>query len=93
MKNKFTTLQKRFLSYLESGEFAKCTGELVKFGKKYDRFCAMGVACEAIGLKCNDDGLYEYNGHRSGYEMPGAPGRNFSSLAVVERPVAGVEHH
>lgn len=70
--NKFTRAQRRFIKALRSGEYRQTTSRLVRFGRRGegDQFCAMGVACDVIGLECDEKGNYHFNGEHCMAEMP-----------------------
>lgn len=40
--------KKKWLAALRSGEYAQGTEYLCNVGKKYDRFCCLGVACDIL---------------------------------------------
>lgn len=73
--NKFTPMQRRFIAALRSGQYNQTSSRLVRFGEKIageegDFFCALGVACDVIGLKCDNDGHYHYNRDHCSASMP-----------------------
>jgi hypothetical protein len=51
---------KKWIEALRSGEYRKTTGKLSKKGKKSQKFCAMGVACD-LYMQANKKAGWEWD--------------------------------
>jgi len=60
-----------WVAALRSGKYAQCTGQLREEGSPGDyAYCCLGVLCDVVGARWDDDGQAEYEGGSSGGLLP-----------------------